>query len=107
MRIGELRQRITLQQKTVTRDSYGAEVISWTDVATVYAFVQPLQGREFFESQRINAEITAKITIRFRAGIRPFDRIKYGDRLFDIQSVINPDERRRELQLMVKEVIVG
>ena len=30
MQAGRLRHRITVQKKSVTRDGFGAEVISWT-----------------------------------------------------------------------------
>jgi len=55
----------------------------------------------------VNAEVTGKISIRYLAGITPKMRVKHGNRIFDIVSMINPEERNRELQLMVKERIDG
>ena len=107
MRVGTLRHKVVIQQNTPTRDSYGAEVDNWIDYATVWASIEPARGREFWESQQVNAEITGKITIRYLAGITPKMRVKHGDRIFHIISVINTEERNRELQLMVKEKIDG
>lgn len=106
MRAGELRHRITIQQLIETRNELG-EIIeqSWQDFATVWAAVEPLNGREYFNSQQINAEITTRIRIRYRAGIKPNMRVVYGERIFDIQSVIDIEERHAEMHLMCKEVV--
>lgn len=105
MRAGELRDRITIQQVAETRSDSGAIVQTWPDVATVWAAIEGLEGREFFAAQELNAQVTSKIAIRYLAGIVPKMRVVFGARTFDIQAVIDPDGRRRELQLMVVEVI--
>jgi len=105
MRAGDLRHRITLQQKTETRDSFGAVIETWNDVATLYASIEPLRGKEFFDAQQVNAEVTIRIRIRYRSGVTPNMRVLFGTRTFDIQSVINVDERNREMILMCREVI--
>jgi len=108
MRAGTMRHKVVIQQNVPTeKDSYGAEVDNWTDYATVWASIEPARGREFWESQQVNAEVTGKIRIRYLGGITPKMRVKHGNRIFDIVSVINPEERNRELQLMVKERIDG
>jgi len=109
MRAGELRHRVTIQEKSVTRNSYGEEVITWGDVATVWAAVEPLargpRGREFIEAQRAGAEITTLIRMRYRSGIAPEMRVVYGSHTYDIKSVVHVEERQRELHLMCREVI--
>lgn len=105
MKIGQLRHRIVLQEYTSTQDSFGAEVQSWVDIATVWASIEPLSGREYFAAQQINAEVSTKITIRYRAGIKPTMRIIFKSRIYEILSVINTREQKRELTLMCKEVL--
>jgi SPP1 family predicted phage head-tail adaptor len=105
MRAGRLRHRITIQDYTESQNSFGEATKNWTDYATVWAAVEPVKGREFWESQQINAEITTKVTMRYLAGIKPKMRILYDTRIFEIDSVINVDERNRELQLLVKETV--
>jgi len=107
MRAGTLRQKVLIQQNTPSRDSYGAEVEAWTDYAEVWASIEPARGREFWESQQVNAEVTGKIRIRYLEEVTPKMRVKHGSRIFEIIAVINPEERNRELQLMVKERIDG
>ncbi len=105
MRIGELRHRVTIQQKSVTQDTYGAAVETWTALAMVWASVEPLQGKEYFSSQQMVAQVDHRIRIRYRAGITPAMRLVWGSRTFDIQAVIEPETRQRELQLMCREVV--
>ena len=107
MRAGELRQRITIQQKTITRDTYGAAVETWAALATVWAAVEPMSGREYFQSQQINAEVTTRIRIRHRSDVDSTMRVVFGASTYDIQAVIEPETNKRELQLMCREVVSG
>jgi SPP1 family predicted phage head-tail adaptor len=46
MQAGKLRHLVTLQQKSVLRDDYGGEIVTWQDVASVFAEANPWQLRE-------------------------------------------------------------
>lgn len=105
MRAGKLRHSITIQQQSTTQDSYGQQVETWTNVATVWASVEPLRGKEYFESKQEKAEVTTKITMRYRDGILPKMRVVFGSKTYDIQDVINLEERDRELHLMCLELV--
>lgn len=104
MKIGKLRHLIIIEESIPSRDSFGAEVSEWIQFAKVWADVSPVSGREFASFKQINAEITTKITIRYIAGITTEMRILFGDRVFEIDSVINPEEKNISLLLMCKEV---
>ena len=105
MRAGDLRHRVTLERKEANRDAYGGELVTWQPVATVWAAVEPLKGREFFSASQDNAEVTGRIRIRYMPGVVPTMRVRFGQRVFDIQAVIDPEERHEELQLMVREMV--
>lgn len=105
MKAGWLRHRITLQTKSTTQDTYGAEQDVWTDEATVWASVEPLRGQEYFSSKQMQAEETTRIRIRYRSGITPAWRVIFGDRIFNIKSIINPQERNIFLELMCEEAV--
>lgn len=107
MRPGELRLRVTIQRQTVTgKDTLNNDIVKWTDVATVWAQVIDLSGREFFASQQANAEITTRVRIRFRTGITASMRVVYGSRTLELVSPpIDPDGHGRELYLMCKELV--
>ncbi|SHF16394.1 phage head closure protein [Caloramator proteoclasticus] len=105
MKINDLRHRITLQKLEMVQDSYGQATENWVDVVTVWAAVNPISGREFFQAETINSEVTHKILIRYRKGVEPSMRVKFKDRIFTILSVINFQEKNEALQLMCKELI--
>lgn len=103
MRPGALRHYITIEQKTVTRDAYGAETVTWATFAQSWAGIRPLNGRELIAAQAVQSEITGKIIIRYIAGVVPAMRIAYDGKYYDIQAVIDAGLQHRELQLMVSE----
>ena len=102
---GRLDKRVTLQSATSARDGHGQPIATWTTVATVWAAVEPIRGREYFSAQQVSAETTHRVTIRWRSGVSPQWRVVFGDRTFRIESVINPRERNERLELMCVEVL--
>ena len=106
MRIGALKNRVVLQKKEITEDELKQQTEAWTDFAYVWAAIQPLTGREYFSARQENAEVTTRITIRYLRGVTPDMRIALGDKVFDILSVINLDERNVSLVLMCTEVVI-
>lgn len=106
MRIGSLRHRVTIQSPKESRDDFGGARAEWFDVATVWAKVEPLGGTEVAELKKtgaLYAEATHKVTVRYRSDVTEKMRIVKGDRVFDIASIVNTDERNRELVMMCGE----
>lgn len=72
MDAGKLDQRITLQRLVAgspAQDEYGAPQGTWTDVATVWAEVNPQSGREFIAGQAEHGELLYKVAMRYRADV--------------------------------------
>lgn len=109
MQAGRLRERVVIQKEVVSRDSFGAEVNPWQDVATVWASVRPGASGERFISaaDQMQATITHTVRIRQRAGVSPKMRLLWGSRVLNIQSVVDPDGRRREVLLLCEEIVDG
>lgn len=105
MEAGKLRHRVEIQYKVVTQNSYGEEEITWTELATVWAAVEPLSGREFLEGRQVSAEVNTRIRIRRRGDVTPEMRVVYGSINYDILAVIELEERRREEHLMCQEIV--
>lgn len=103
---GRMRRRVTIQEKTVTRGSTGEELVTWSTVATVWAAVEPLNGREYLESRQTQANVDTRVTIRYRSGMEPTMRLLTSDsRILHIESVIHKNERFRELVIMCREEV--
>lgn len=105
MDAGRLRHRVTIQSVTETRDTTtGAIATSWADVATVWAAIEPLSGREFIAAQGAQAEIVARILIRYRDDVVAKMRVVSGSRVYNIRAVLQDKESGTEhLTLMVAE----
>lgn len=96
---GILDQRVTLQSKSAIRAANGEEVASWGDVATVWAQVQQLRGKEFFAGAQMQDEIDVRVRLRYRAGVTRDQRLRWNGVSLDIVSVITLG-RKEGLELM-------
>ncbi len=99
MRAGRLDRRVTLQRRTVTRDSYGDENETWSDEATVWAAIRGMPGREYLAGDKFVQEARAVFQIRWRAGVDPGMRLTYGGATYEIVSVTEIG-RRQGLELL-------
>lgn len=105
---GTLRKRITLQQQSPSVDSFGQQVSTWTDVATVWASIEPSVGRELLAAQAVRLDQPTTITIRWQpifASPRTVAAMRavYSGRIFNIHSVENEGERNTLLTLIASE----
>lgn len=105
MQAGELRHRVTIQELVDGQDPSGQPIQTWQDVATVWAAVEPLRGREFWDAQQVAAEETVRIRIRYRAGIETAMRAVWNGVPYALQAVTDVDGRHRELELIGRRVV--
>jgi SPP1 family predicted phage head-tail adaptor len=104
MAAGKYRHRVTIEQKTETKNEFGTRVPSWVALATVWARVDTLNGNEKYVSARHLETASVVVEIRYRADITAAMRVVYGPRTLEISAVIDVGERRRELKLLCKEL---
>ncbi|WP_042393521.1 MULTISPECIES: phage head closure protein [Clostridium] len=97
---GKLNHRITFQIQNLD-----SEEEEWNDIVTTWASINPISGREYYQAETINSDLTHKVRLRYRKGITPDMRILYKDRIFNIVSVINEYEKNAILQLMCRELM--
>lgn len=107
MEAGKLRHVVNIQADQGTQNDVGEHIPSWVTVVTTRASVEPLAGREFFDAQQRQAEITHRVRLRYRTGVEPTMRLLYRSRVLMIEAVIDVGERRRELHLMCREMPNG
>ena len=101
--IGKLRHRALIEQPNPTPDGGGGGDQAWAMVATVWAAVEPVSGREVRVAEKLNAEITHKVTIRYRDDVDASMRFDFGGRKLRIRAVINPLERNIWLECLCEE----
>ncbi len=103
---GEKTRRVTLQKLgSRTDDGYGGGSISYEDVVSRKAKIEPIGGDERFINGQFDPTLTHRITFSFVPAIRPGWRIAYGSRVFDIKSVSDLEEAHRDVVLMCQELV--
>lgn len=105
MNTGKLRHRATIQQLVNIDDGAGGSIETWQDIATVWAAIEPLRGNERYTAQQVQSTLSHKVTIRYREGIKPQMRLTYKGRVFEVESVIDVEERHQWLELLCSEVV--
>ncbi|QWE17311.1 phage head closure protein [Polynucleobacter sp. AP-Nino-20-G2] len=103
MQAALLRKRLIIQSRSQVQDDYGQPLTAWVDVETVWGAVEPVSGRESISADAMQSSVTYQVVMRYRPGITAKMRIKYDNRFFDIQDVIDENERHRMLTLLCVE----
>ena len=103
MRAGPLRNRIIIEKTTESQSSSGEVDNTWSTFATVWASIEPLNVKEYFDSQQVNAEENTRFRIRYLLGVTTKMRISWNSRIYDIRSIININEINKEMVLMAVE----
>ena len=96
-RAGELRRRIVVQSKTDAQDTFGEADPTWGTLATVWADIEPMGGREMMGSGLEMDETPHQFTFRYGStlsGLNVRDhRITWNSKTFDLVSVNNVEQR--------------
>lgn len=105
MNTAALNKRIVLQAPTKASDPAGGEVVTWTDVATVWAKKTTHRSDEAVQAMATSGFAVHNFRIRYRTGILSSWRIKEGDRTMPIigPPIEKIDEGLRYLDITAKE----
>ena len=92
MRAGRLRHRITIQRPSFAQDPITGEMVkTWVDAWTrVPSDVDPVSVNQFVADGAPQNKVTARVLIRYRAGVDGTMRILHRGKVYDIEGVL-PD----------------
>lgn len=107
MRAGPMRHRITLQQRSLTADSFGQPLETWSDVTTAWAEIRPLRSKEAELAKQVYPTATHKVFMRYVAAVGSDWRVVFKGRVFNINEVLNVNAIGRELRLICSEATGG
>lgn len=100
---GALRTELALQRCTPVADGLGGHGQEWTEIATVFAKLEPIAAESAFGAGQSLETVTHRVTFRHRGDVESGMRLVKGSRVFDIVTVHDPDESRRYLVCRTKE----
>lgn len=103
MDIGRTNKRIKFCRYEEKENVLSQKEQTLTEIKTVWASVEPTRGREYQEAQRIRPELTYKVTTRYHKDVTPDMLIKWGERCFNIVSVINVRGKNEMLEIICTE----
>ena len=103
MKIGDLKHSVILQYSTRVADGAGGLPLTWHDAATVYAAIWPVSASETVQAMQTTMTITHRVRIRYRSDLKAGWRIKFGNRYFNVVSIINPNMANKYLDVLCKE----
>ncbi len=101
--IGRLRYKVELQSATNSSDGAGGYTSSFNTIASLFADIRPSSGDESYRQGKVQDKTTHKIYIRHRNDVKTNYRISYDQRIFNIKSILNIDERNRFIELTCTE----
>jgi SPP1 family predicted phage head-tail adaptor len=104
MNAGRLNKRVTIRTNIRTPDGMGGYSETPTDVPDIPASIDPLEGSEQLRAMETGMQRPHRIVMRYREGMTGAKTLIYSTRTFDIKSVVDPQERHRELHLLADEV---
>ena len=109
VRAGDLRNRVTIQtvSESTTATDYGTRTKTWSDSFPAWAEIMPQTGREFYRAQQVVGDVTHLLRIRFRPDVTftPDNRITFGNRVLNIVSILELDERHRDWMVTCVEEV--
>jgi SPP1 family predicted phage head-tail adaptor len=95
-----MRDRIEIQSYSITRNSAGEEVLSWSVLATVWAAIE-YKGAGSDESEQQNqltAMVNALVRIRYRSDLDTKMRVRFDSKYWNIRAML-PDAMKNYLLL--------
>lgn len=103
MRLG---QKVIVRAMVRVEDAYGGYTETAQDVATWWAKVEPLQGTEQVQAMQAGLRSPHRFTGHYRAGITGATELYYDGRRFDVNSVVDPGAKHRQLVILADELRV-
>jgi SPP1 family predicted phage head-tail adaptor len=109
---GKLNRKVSILQQTESQDSYGQPVSSWAPIYSCFASIEIQNSQLIYATAEFVAKVTYRITFRWTASVNvtPNMRIGYTNaangvtHIYEIQTLINTDERNREVVALAYEL---
>lgn len=102
MDAGKLRDRVTVQQASGSRNSLGETVLTWADWQTVWASVEGVSARESIAAGQQQTEITHRVRLRFLPGLTQGMRFTWRSRTLEIANLLEHGNRTEHEAICVE-----
>lgn len=108
----QMRHRITIQSQALVSDNAGGQIIVWSDLKTIWAKVdnqtnsisKAVSSEKEFAEQLQNKN-HYKITTRYQSYLSPLMQIIYDNKILNIKSINNVNEKNEFIQIYAIEEV--
>jgi SPP1 family predicted phage head-tail adaptor len=99
---GNLRERVTVQQASESRNALGETVLSWATFAERWASVEGVSSRELLQYGQQQIEVSHRVRMRWLDGLTQSMQIVWRGRTLEIVSLLEHGNRS-EHELVCQE----
>jgi SPP1 family predicted phage head-tail adaptor len=99
---GSLRERVTVQQASESRNALGETVLSWATFAERWASVEGVSSRESLAYGQQQISVSHRVRLRYLAGLTQSMRLVWRGRTLEIVSLLEHGNRS-EHELVCQE----
>lgn len=96
---GKLRERVTIQQASESRNAMGETVLSWSDLTTVWASVEGVSAREALALGQQDITVTHRVRMRFLSLLTARMRFRWRNRFLNIVSLLEYGNRTEQVAI--------
>ena len=100
---GRFNRQLSIENLTETADGFGGYIKQYTVDGSVWAHICPRKALLNVAGELKQQEVSHRILMRFRNGIKPGSRLITGSRKFRVVRVSDPDETGRYLECEAME----
>jgi SPP1 family predicted phage head-tail adaptor len=90
---GSLRERVTVQQASESRNALGETVLSWATFAERWASVEGVSSRESLAYGQQQISVSHRVRLRYLAGLTQSMRLVWRGRTLEIVSLLEHGNR--------------
>ena len=102
MKIGLMRERVTIQAPIEQQNPFGEATIEYEVAAEVWASIAGVSTRDYFSAQQSGVLVTHRIFIRAYPGLTHQHRLIWRGRKLEITSILER-ENRSVYELLARE----
>ena len=104
--VGTMTDRVQLKKRAMTSEAEGGHVALYVPLASVWARVRSLSGRQDVSVDGRGVSISHVVVLRFRTDVSPGDRVVYREHNLDVVSASDLNGRRAYLSCLCTQTSV-
>jgi SPP1 family predicted phage head-tail adaptor len=97
-----LKSQLLLEEESLISDGLGGQTSTWNTVATLWAEISPISGKEQLFASQLNSSVRYRLMLRYRGEVTTRMRLRddTNNRIFNIRSVINVEEKKQLIEIL-------